>query len=156
MAASLRFTKEERELIRKWAGEDSVIVRRDTGKRRKTACAILDKLEKSELLKPSAKVAGIGWKVALEAMREILGARLAAPPSPDSVWMIRMSNRIRELGLTPDNCRAIARELLARGWKVYSFDYAIRYADTLLQEATLETTLAPGPRPPRAAAPLSM
>ena len=150
MAAGVRFTKGERELIRKLLGEGRFWAKGELA----LADSIVNKLEKSEMLKPSAKATGIGWRVAVDAMREVLGAQLAAPPNPDPVWMIKVSNRIRELGLSQEDCRSIAQVLKKRGWKVYSFDYAIRYADTLLQEAQL------GPKPGgyarREVAPLAM
>ena len=149
--AGIRFTKAEREAIRVWAlGELGDTQRVDIPA--KVCQAILDKLEKSEMVKTSARPTGIGWAVAAQAMRDILGARLAVPPNPDIGWIVKMNNRIRDLGLSVMDCKSIAKVQLAKGWKVYSFEKTIWAADTLLQEAQLDI---PATRP-REAAPLSM
>lgn len=100
--------------------------------------SILDKMDKVELVGGGKQPAGIGWQAAADAMREVLGNRLALPPSPDTVWMIRMSTRIRSLGLSVQDCKSIAKVQAAKGWKTYSFESCIKFADTLLAEAQLD------------------
>lgn len=155
MAASIRFTKAERELI-----EDavkSVFIGVGSGHPTKTEeklqQSILDKLEKSELVKKGARPGGIGWEAAAGAMREVLGPSLALPPRPDYVWVAKMNNRIRDLGLSLANCQSIAKVLLAKGWKVYSFEKTIWSADTLLASAQLDI---PETRKRTETAPLTM
>lgn len=135
MAVGVRFTKDERSYIRSFMTSDS-----------KVAQAILDKLDASEMVKSSAKATGIGWKAAADAMREVLGSSLALPPRPDLGWMARMSNRIRELGLTVDDCRIIAIHLKNKRWTSYSFDRSIWIADRLLAEAKASPGSLPEPK----------
>ncbi len=144
MAGAIRLTRAERGWLVRVLGE----VDYDQGVRD----AILDKLDKSELVK-ARQPAGIGWKVAADAMREVLGARLAVPANPAVGWIVQMSNRIKNLGLTAGDCRTVARVLEAKGWKTYSFEKAIWAADRLLQEAQLELA---GTEAPRSAHPLEM
>lgn len=56
------------------------------GPERKMAQALLDKLEKSELVKKRTPE-GLGWYQALEAMREVAaGVPVAIPPRPSDEW----------------------------------------------------------------------
>lgn len=148
MAAGVRFTKAEREAIRT-AFEEFRPVKASwiTAKQ-----SVLDKLEKSEMVKPSDKPSGIGWAAAAKAMREVLGPTLAVPSNPSVEWMVKMNNRIRDLGLSLQDCRSIAKVLAAKQWRVYSFEKTIWAADTLLAEAQLEIPQTQ----PRRAAPLEM
>ncbi len=70
-------------------------------------------------------------------MKGVLGNRLAVPPNPDVGWVVKMSNRIRDLGLTSENCAAIARVLEGRRG-IHSFERTIWDADKLLAESELK------------------
>lgn len=141
MPTGVRFTAPERELIRRLLENPKDF----SAKENKAAEGILTKLEKSELTKATATTPGIGWVAAAGAMRSVLGASLATPPHPDPVWMMKMNNRIRSLGLSPQDCRSIAEVMKAKGWKVYSFEKCIWNADTLLAEAQLDIPQTRGP-----------
>lgn len=130
----IRFTKGERELLLKLLGNAGVWTKAELA----AHSSILAKLERSDLTKGTGKLPGIGWVAAANEMRKVLGDKLATPPKPDIGWMVKMNNRIRDLGLTPMNCASIARVLFAKGWRIYSFEKAIWQADTLLAEAQLE------------------
>lgn len=83
--------------------------------------------------KPKPKP-GIGVERAISAMREVLGDKLAVPKKPGDQWIFWQAKRIRDLGLTEDDCRTIARNILAKWQPPYSFEYCIRAADRLLVE----------------------
>lgn len=95
-------------------------------------------LLQERLLKMSAPKAkekpGIGVDRAIAAMREVLGTKLAVPRNPTVQWIIRQSQRIRDLGLTEEDCRLIAKNISAKWAAPYSFEYCIRAADRLLAE----------------------
>lgn len=125
MAGGVRFTKPEREYLIELLNE----CRGETSK--KLRASILDKLEKSELVKKRPTQAGIGWRPAYDAMKGVLGNRLVLPPSLTGEWIGRMSYRIRVLGLTEEHCRTIAKNI--SGWRgVISFERVIMGADRYL------------------------
>jgi hypothetical protein len=98
--------------------------------------ALQEKLTKASAPKPAA---GIGVHRAIEAMRGVLGKALAVPKAPSTEWLMWMASRIRNLGLTEQDCAKIAR-VMSRKWEPpYGFEYAIKAADRLLAES--ETTL---------------
>jgi hypothetical protein len=93
--------------------------------------ALLSRLRKTSAPKP---VAGIGVARAVAAMREVLGTKLGVPTNPSTNWLSWMASRIRDLGLTEEDCRKIARVLLTKWNPPYGFEYAIKSADRLLVE----------------------
>jgi hypothetical protein len=102
-------------------------------KTRKHLMDLHAKLEK--LSAPKIKVkSGIGVDRAITAMREVLGDKLAVPKHPSEFWLMMQSKRIRDLGLSEDDCRTIARNIAAKWNSPYSFEYCIRAADRLLVE----------------------
>jgi hypothetical protein len=138
VAGAVRFTKAERSLVQALVASMKAPHNHYAGRDIRTGEGILEKLEKSELVRGAGKAPGLGWTRAAAAMRAVLGPRLAVPPSPDIAWIMKMSNRIRDLGLTELNCRGIAGVLLARTHPRYhSFERAIWDADKLLAEAQL-------------------
>jgi hypothetical protein len=139
----LRFTKAEREYLGQRLATSAASKTEERLRQ-----SILDKLEKSELVKGKGRAPGIGWFAAAAAMRTVLGPSLATPPSPDVGWIMKMSNRIRELGLTADDCARIAQALKARGRAPFSFEKAIWEADRLLA--------APATTPQASSAPTEM
>ncbi len=144
MTASVRFLKAEREYLVKLLEMVHAPTKADI----KARDGILEKLEKSELIKKTAKPAGIGWERAAAAMRGVLGPTLALPPSPDIGWRSKMSGRVRDLGLSELDCVSIAKVLRAKGWKTYSFEKTIWAADRLLAEAQLPLSGVPDkPKP---------
>ncbi len=143
MAGAIRLSKAEREFVIK------KLTVTETDREEKLRESILDKLDKSELVRGAGRAPGIGWQRAAAGMRMVLGPRLAVPTSPAIAWVMKMSNRIRDLGLTLADCTVIARVLEARGWKTYSFEKAIWEADRLLAEAQLEPTKSPVKTPKR-------
>lgn len=92
-----------------------------------------DRLRKSGEPKPTA---GIGVTRAIAAMREVLGAGLAVPTKPSDQWCMYLARRIRDLGLTEEDCRVIARVLAVKWNPPFGFEYAIKAADRLLAEAS--------------------
>jgi hypothetical protein len=138
----LRLLKAERELLKEVLGE--FVTRPGPERGVKTAQSILDKIELAELVKPKKESPpGLGWENAATAMRSVLGPALATPPNPDDTWRMKMSGRIKSLGLTFEDCRMIAAVLSRRGWKTYSFEKAIWEADRLLAEAGAPTVPQP-------------
>ncbi len=137
MAAGVRFTKAERDFIRQATG----ITR--TPKEEKLRTSIIDKLDVSEMVKGAGQAAGIGWRAAVGAMTTVLGPNLAVPQHPAVSWMAWMSNRIRALGLTEEDCRTLAKVALAKGWRPpISFETLIKGADRYLAEDTTTTPKA--------------
>lgn len=80
---------------------------------------------------------GIGVERAITAMRDVLGDKLAVPRNPSDQWRIMQSMRIKSLGLTEDDCKAIARCIAVKWDAPYSFEYCIRAADRLLTESSI-------------------
>lgn len=141
MAAGVRFTKVEREFIRGWV--QATVDSGAAGSRdRKTADSILEKLEKSEMVKGKGRAPGIPYPKVLEAFRCELGDRLV-PPLGGAVGM--MLKRIGTLGLTLDDLHTIAREA-GRRWKGrIKAESLVRQAETLLHESRLDTPLTGAP-----------
>lgn len=136
MAAAVRFTKAERAFIITSLTKSLGIELTKSETRLRDN--IVTKLETSELVKGTGSTPGIGWQRAANAMREVLGSGLALPPSPNAGWMARMSARIRDLGLSETDCRAIAKVWVAKGWRPpFSFEKMILGADRFLAEAQL-------------------
>lgn len=102
-------------------------------KTRKELITLLDKLQKLSAPKVTVKP-GIGVDRAIIAMREVLGDKLAVPKKPSDFWVIMQAKRIRDLGLSEEDCRTIARNISAKWNAPYSFEYCIRAADRLLVE----------------------
>jgi hypothetical protein len=100
---------------------------------RKLLMELHAKLEKLSAPKIKPK-SGIGVDRAITAMREVLGDKLAVPKKPSEQWIILQAKRIRDLGLTEEDCRIIARNISAKWNPPYSFEYCIRAADRLLAE----------------------
>lgn len=102
---------------------------------RKQLLLLQERLEKLGAPKKQVKP-GIGIERAVAAMREILGDNLAVPKNPADQWCFWQAKRIRDLGLTEDDCRSIARCISTKWNPPYSFEYCIRAADRLLAEST--------------------
>ncbi len=136
MGAPIRLTAAETAWLTSWLSKN-VEADREHGDKAATKIGerVLEKLEKSELVKGKGRPAGLGWNAAAAAMRGVLGAKLAVPPNPDIGWIMKMSNRIRDLGLVEEHCERIARALERKGWRTYSFEKAIWEADRLLAES---------------------
>lgn len=94
--------------------------------------------------KPKPKP-GIGVERAIDAMREVLGDKLAVPRNPSKEWLMWKSKRIRELGLTEEDCRTIAKNILAKWQPPYSFEYCIKAADRLLAESSVKKSKETAP-----------
>lgn len=109
--------------------------------------ALRDRLRKLSEPKPTVAV-GIGVDRAISAMKEVLGDKLAVPRNPSSNWKIYLSTRIRDLGLTEDDCRSIARAIAVKWDPPYGFEYCIKAADRLLAES--DTTVKKGKNRERA------
>lgn len=124
MASGVRFTKEERGLL-----ERLLEVAKGTPKDDKLIASIRTKLLSSEMKKKQA--AGIGWQHAHRMMREVLGDRVTVPPAPMETWCIWMNKRIRDLGLTEEHCRTIARNVASWQGNI-SFENLIKGADRYL------------------------
>ncbi len=132
MAGSVRFTKEERLWLLGWI-KPALDAEREGGTKRdvRVATAVVDKLEKSELVKKRRPEPGLGWRAAYEAMKGVLGPRLVLPPSVTGEWIGRMSSRIRVLGLTEEHCRTVAHNV--SGWRgVIAFERLVQGADRYL------------------------
>ena len=95
---------------------------------------LLDKLQKLNTPKAKQKP-GIGVNRAIEAMRSVLGDKLAVPRNPAETWTIYLSQRIRNLGLTEEDCKKIARCVAIKWNPPYGFEFCIKAADRLLVEA---------------------
>lgn len=104
---------------------------------RKQLQLLQEKLDKLSAPKVKAKP-GIGVDKAIAAMREVLGDKLGVPRKPGEQWIIRHSQRIRDLGLSEDDCKTIAKNIAAKWNPPYSFEYCIKAADRLLVEKTVK------------------
>ena len=103
------------------------------------------RIEMAELAGPKKKAPGIGWQAAADAMRGVLGDNLALPPSPTTEWCVRMSGKIRDWGLTAEDCVKIATA--TKSWRQpVSFETAIYKGLSLLSTPSAATKPGPGPR----------
>jgi hypothetical protein len=99
-----------------------------------SATEIMDKLIKLlDFKEPLKLTTGISYAEILQIFREEVGARLAVPPKPGVAWIVKQINRVKELGLTHEQLRRIARESAAY-YKHGSIDleYVLRNATRLL------------------------
>jgi hypothetical protein len=94
------------------------------------------KLTKMDAPKPKS---GIGVDRAIVAMQEVLGKLLAVPKNPSAEWKMYLARRIRDLGLTEDDCRTIARTMMVKWNPPFGFEYGIKAADRLLAESSTVT-----------------
>ncbi len=137
-AGSIRLTKAERAYLEAALGSDPS----------KVAGRILEKLERSELVKGRGRAPGLGAQEAIRAFREVLGDRLVLPPPGAAGVYGQMANRLRDMGLTFDDCLTIARAAIC--WKARRIE-----AESLIRQAA--KLLAEGPEgAPKASAPLEM
>jgi hypothetical protein len=129
MTSSVRFTRDEREFI-----QQLVTAHATSAREAKLRDRIVDKLEKAALnLKKRKPEPGLGWFEAQRTMRGYLGNRLAVPPHPSEMWQMRMSSRIRDLGLTREDCVRLCQFAEGTGWRPpFSFETLIRGADRYL------------------------
>ena len=129
MSRGVRFTKDEREFIRKATG----ITRSEKEERLREG--ILEKLDRSEVA-PRKKAEGMGVKEAVEAFRAVLGRRLIEPPNWTPQWAAMMSKRLALLGMTPDLCRAAALQAATEWAGPVKVESIVRQADKLLHNYT--------------------
>lgn len=104
---------------------------------KKQLLALSERLHRGNKPKPAA---GIGIDRAIEAMRSVLHKSLAVPSNPSADWRMWMASRIRNLGLTEEDCKRIARVMSAKWDPPYGFEYAIKAADRLLAESETAPT----------------
>ena len=104
------------------------------------------RIEMAELAGPKKKAPGIGWQAAADAMVGVLGKRLVLPPSPTAEWCGRMSAKLRDWGLTVEDCVTIATN--AKGWRTpsMSFETLVYKALSLLGTPSAASEPGPGPR----------
>lgn len=125
MAGAIRLTKAEREYLRTWLTATGVM---DFGKAgAKVKVSLLAKLDKSE--KP--KTEGLGVKEAVGAFQGVLGDRLILPMG--AVWGM-MQNRIKALGLTVEQCSAIASAAGTQWSGRIKAESLVRQAEKLLTD----------------------
>lgn len=86
------------------------------------------KLDKAE----APKGTGVDVKLAVEAFKGVLGARLVLPMG--SVWGM-MQNRIRALGLSEGDCTRIATVAAAEWAGRIKAESLVRQAEKLLQDS---------------------
>jgi len=128
VASSIRFTKPERHVIRsalKWYEISH------------PQCAHIDsiteKLDKSEQPKSTG---GLSVGAAIEAFREVLGARLVVPPNPSAGWYAQLGKKLADSGISRQECVAVAKQAEAT-WRTGSIkaESLIRQCDVLLAES---------------------
>lgn len=141
MARGIRFTKAEREVIR--AALDDFIT--EVPKPPKAAHTALAKLDLAEL--PVKKGTYLTTSDAIAAFREVLGQRLLAPGFQAVGVLAQMKNRIQALGLTRQDCTAIAKAAGAEWQGVIRAESLVRQADKLLAGSQL--ALGQGQRTPQ-------
>jgi hypothetical protein len=146
VASGVRFTKPEREWLRVWLKEYEDGPTPTVG-RLKLCESIVDKLDKSELVRARKKQrGGLSIDAALAAFAVALGGRLIRPPPRAFTVFGQMARRIADLGLTKEDCTRIAIEAGRRwprgGIKAESI---VRQADRLM---TREVTVDPEARAP--------
>ncbi len=137
MAAGIRLTAPERAYLRAKLEPETT----------KLAEGILDKLDKSELVRARKKQrGGLSIDAALAAFAVALGGRLIRPPPRAFTVFGQMARRIADLGLTKEDCTRIAIEAGRRwprgGIKAESI---VRQADALM---TREINVDPEARAP--------
>jgi hypothetical protein len=136
VAAGVRFTKAEREFILR------AVDTCHTVKEEKLRESIVDKLEKSELVKGKGRAPGLALSEAFSGFSQELGTRVTYPPRTAGPLLGQMANRLRMLGLTRGDCVTVAR-VAGLKWKgQIKAETLIRHAENLLVEArnpTLET-----------------
>lgn len=95
---------------------------------RKAWTSLMAKLDKAE----APKGTGVDVKLAVEAFKGVLGARLVLPMG--SVWGM-MQNRIRALGLSEGDCTRIATVAAAEWAGRIKAESLVRQAEKLLQDS---------------------
>jgi hypothetical protein len=144
--AGIRLTKAEREALVHVA--DTVLLYEHdftTGKHDQKMLkgwrSLVEKVKAADA--PKDKGCSLSLKIALSAFDEVLGKRLVRPPpGAQAVWA-QLTNRLKALGLTRDDCITVAKAA-AGEWrgpiKAYSL---LNQADTLLAMASgnLDTTV---------------
>ena len=99
-----------------------------------------DKLALAELSMRNPDAYKVTVKDAVAAMTEILGpGTVAIPAAAPPLFYMKLTARMKSLGLTLDNFRAMARGMAKRGWRPpYSFEKMVWQADQLMLEGTDE------------------
>lgn len=136
MAAAIRFTKPEREIVR-----DRVfaVASQSEGKRGILAIcqSIIAKLDESERPRPPASARGTSISEAMAAFREVLGGRLVPPPDGASGMWAQMAKRVGALGITRLDCLSIAKTAGSQWRGQIKALSLVNQAETLLQASQL-------------------
>ena len=128
MAAGIRFTKAERELIRNLLQWHEGKAARTELQAVKTA---MEKLDRSELAMPKG-AGGLSVNDAIAAFREVLGNRLVVLSSYGAGWYAQIGNRLKLLGLTRDDCIRVAKSAAAEWQGPIKAESLVRQAEYLL------------------------
>lgn len=130
----MRFAKAQLEALERVIdGLEGQNIDSSWGKTRVQLSLLHAKLLKLSEGRPKPKP-GIGMERAIAAMRSVLGNNLAVPKNPSDQWRMWQAKRIRDLGLTEEDCKTIARNIMAKWQPPYGFEYCIKAADRLLAE----------------------
>jgi len=133
MARAVRFTKPERELIKRTFHASQYNINNWGTGVVKLASSILDKVAESEA--PQERSTGLTVQDALAAFRSVLDRRLV-PPLGNTY--ARIQAQLKSLGLTREQCIAAA-EQAGRQWKGPIKAHSIvNQAETLLHNAESE------------------
>lgn len=127
MAGSIRLTKAEREYLRVVLDNTALPDRRAPHE------SILEKLEKSELVKGKGRgPTGLGYEAIIGALRAAVGDRLI-PPMGGVIGMV--TKRVQLLGLTISDIETIGREAALQWQGRIKAESIIRAAERLLADS---------------------
>lgn len=126
--AAIRLTAKEREFLTRKIDEAGCV----DAKEEKLRAAVLSKLEASEL---KVKHTGLLIPEAIEAFKEVLGARLVIPPNGAAGVYMQIKRRIVALGLTRGDCTTVAKVAAVEWEGRIKVESLVRQADTLLAQA---------------------
>lgn len=131
---AVRFTKAEAEYLRAGLGQGGWNTALFRGGQ-KVAASILAKLDQATLPRKTPET-GLGVPAAIRVMEDVLGkGNLAVPPNPSGSWYGRVGARVKQIGLTEDDCRAIAAHVSGRWQMPVAFESLVWGAPKLLAEA---------------------
>lgn len=133
MAKGIRFTKPERDFIRRAVGLLCSPWGEQTKLTQKLADSVNEKLELSEM--PVKKGTYLTVPDAISAFRSVLGQRLVAPGFQAVGVLSQMKQRIQALGLTKSDCVQIAKVAGAEWRGPIRAESLVRQADVLMAGA---------------------
>lgn len=105
-------------------------------------------IDRARAAKAEPKTTGVGYGELVAMFREVLGDKLAVPPSPDHGWKARQVNRARDIfGPNTDGLRVGVGDLAAAACRTYprgpyALDFLLNNAVRLLHTSVQPASTA--------------